>query len=120
MAFVEGTARSLHSYPTASCNETGSRLCCGESPFEVELDGKWMRIETWVLDGPTTVQVGGENARTGEKIDLSKATSLRFLWEGYPQCTLFSGLGGPDSHHAISATPFRAGLGGQHQMTVVV
>ena len=32
--------------------------------------------------------------------------AVRYDWEGYPQCALYNGVGGPDNHTGIAATPF--------------
>jgi hypothetical protein len=32
---------------------------------------------------------------------------VRFAWEGYPQCALYNGAGGPDNHTAVAARPFQ-------------
>ncbi len=35
-----------------------------------------------------------------------KVVGLRFDFEGYPQCALYNGVGGPDNHTGIAAPPF--------------
>ena len=37
---------------------------------------------------------------------------LRFMYEGEPECVLYNGVGGPDNHTAIAASPFFVSLGG--------
>jgi sialate O-acetylesterase len=44
VSFAAGTAGGLHHAGTADCDLVGSKLCCGESPFEVQLgNGTWQR-----------------------------------------------------------------------------
>jgi sialate O-acetylesterase len=86
-----GTADGLHLKGTAGCAD-----CCFVSPFEV-LDslGKWTRAEATILHGP--------------KIMLESTDpilGIHLNWEGYPQCAVYSGSGGPDDHAGLPAAPF--------------
>lgn len=35
VSYTPGSALGLHTAPTADCDKIGSKLCCGESPFQV-------------------------------------------------------------------------------------
>ena len=35
VSYTPGSAVGLHTAPTADCDKIGSKLCCGESPFQV-------------------------------------------------------------------------------------
>eukprot|EP00965_Chrysotila_dentata_P231288 6198259-Pleurochrysis_carterae.AAC.2 len=37
----------------------------------------------------------------------SPVVGVRYAWEGYPQCILYNGLGGPDDHAGLPSAPFR-------------
>merc|ERR1712137_166130 len=95
--FEDGTAANLHSHGTAACDTVGSKLCCGESPFEVNLNGNWVRVDKWRVQDTKVVL---------EQVD-TESKNLRYDWEYYPQCALYNGEGGPEDHAAIAATPFR-------------
>jgi sialate O-acetylesterase len=94
--YVHGTAEGLHASGTAACED-----CCRISPFEV-LDannGKWSRADFTIR---------------GTRVELElkdiKAVAVRYNWEGYPQCAVYNGEGGPDDHLGIAATPFRVDI----------
>lgn len=91
LGFAAGTAFGLHLAGTAACRE-----CCAISPFSVmSANGTWARA-------PASVR--------GAEVFLSAAApilGIRLEWEGYPQCALYNGVGGPDSHTALAAPPFQ-------------
>ena len=93
LGFEVGTADGLHLVGTAACT-----VCCGQSPFEVLLsNGMWARANASV------------DAKLRE-VHLTSAASpflgIRLEWEGYPQCSLSNGRGGPDGHKSLAAGPF--------------
>ena len=101
-----GAARgTLHASATAGCDETGTRLCCGESPFEIKTgsDPTWRRAEYRVDERGGVAGEGSIVVRThGEKV-----TGVRYAWERYPQCALYNGEGShPEFEDAIAAAPF--------------
>jgi sialate O-acetylesterase len=91
LGFRSGTADGLHLKGTAECTD-----CCFVSPFEV-LDslGNWTRAEATIFHG--------------QKIMLESTDpilGIRLNWEGYPQCAVYNGSGGPDDHAGLPAAPF--------------
>ena len=94
--FAAGTAASLHLSGAAEC-----AACCGVSPLEaMAADGSWARLDIEVHDE------GGEGSYISVR-SPSEIVGLRLHWEGYPQCALYNGVGGPDSHTALAAAPFQ-------------
>ena len=101
-----GAARgTLHASATAGCDETGTRLCCGESPFEIKTGSNptWRRAEYRVDEWGGVAGEGSIAVRTyGETV-----TGVRYAWERYPQCALYNGEGShPEFEDAIAAAPF--------------
>ena len=96
VTFVPGTAHNLHANGTAACDENE---CCNTSPFEVRSSTKdnWTRADFSVVNRRVLLSVP-------EGIIPSE---VRYDWEGYPQCAIYNGVGGPDDHKGIAATPFR-------------
>jgi len=97
--FRPDTSQTLHPSGTAACSD-----CCSESPLEVQLlpaqTWKWQRTEALEVNGSSIiarVQLGA-----GQRI-----AGLRFDWQGYPQCALYNGFGGPDDRSGIAASPFK-------------
>ena len=77
---------------TAACTR-----CCAESPFEVlRLNGTWARANASVDAELREVRLASSSPVVG----------IRLEWEGYPQCSLSNGLGGPDDHTGLAAAPF--------------
>jgi hypothetical protein len=51
----------------------------------------------------SSVGVGGvASSSTGAAAGIA----VRYAWEAWPQCSLYNGVGGPDNHTGIAATPF--------------
>ena len=100
---------------TGNCSSRGSGLCCGESPFE----GGGLSGGHFILAdaASTAVAVRGDEATVTFMVPLSldyalqEVTDLRFAWRGFPQCTLYNGKPGPDSHAGVAAAPFRLSPG---------
>jgi len=99
VSYTSGTADGLHSSGTGDCNLVGSKLCCGESPFEVmDSKSKWIRTNFTISGSTVSLQMpAGANAATA---------AVRYAWQQWPQCSLYNGKGGPDNHTGIAATPF--------------
>ena len=92
---------------TAFANTTGSRLGCGEPPFELGYaDGTWAVVASAVVDGPgrAVTLVAADAAR-------GAPTEVRYAWANFPQCALYSGAGDYASLDALPAAPFRFALG---------
>jgi len=98
ISFATGSAQGLHSAATADCDQVGSKLCCGESPFEVLLQNK-----TWTRANYT---IHGEEVMIELQTDVALPAAARYAWEAWPQCSLYNGQGGPDNHTGIAATPW--------------
>jgi len=60
---------------------------------------QWARVDFTITDGNTVVADVPTNP--GDAV-----VGLRYDWEGYPQCALYNGVGGPDNHTGIAAAPF--------------
>ena len=95
VTFVPGTAHNLHANGTAACDKNE---CCNTSHFEVRSStkGNWTRADFYVVSRRVLLSVP-------EGIIPSE---VRYDWEGYPQCAIYNGIGGPDDHKGIAATPF--------------
>lgn len=114
--YANGTASSLHSAGTADCELVGSKRCCGESPFEVLLtNGQWQRVNYTLQQEQAVLSLasfgakissGGAIAFGGSNLIVVSPLVVRYAWEAWPQCSLYNGLGGPDNHTGIAATPF--------------
>ena len=97
VGFAAGTADGLHFNGSAACTK-----CCAVSPFET-MDGasKWTRATASI------------NARLGAgTVSLSSdggapIVGIRLMWDAYPECALYNGVGDGDSHTAIAAPPFQ-------------
>jgi hypothetical protein len=102
VSYANGTAHSLHSAGTADCELVGSKLCCGESPFQVlTTTGQWQRVNFSL-----SVEHAVLSLATAPGVVVAKPLAVRYAWEAWPQCSLYNGVGGPDNHTGIAATPF--------------
>jgi hypothetical protein len=102
--------RDLHLAGTGACSE-----CCAECPFLLSSDGtNWVRGDTSdvvvATTGKRVVRVavaawkfGLMSSSTGAVVQIRQ---IRYAWEGYPQCALYNGQGGPDDHTGVAAAPF--------------
>lgn len=102
ITYKGGTAGTLHTAPTPDCDVLGSKLCCGESPFQVQMPKSkgWSRANFTIgASGTVTLQMP-KGFTAGPMI------GVRYAWEQWPQCSLYNGKGGPDNHTGIAATPF--------------
>lgn len=91
--FEAATASGLHAAGTPGCD-----ACCKHSPFEALVAGEaWKRVP-FKLDAPngTAIVRGARGAQ-----------ALRYAYEAYPQCVIYNGVGGADSHAAFASSPFR-------------
>jgi len=92
--FRADTAINLHMTGTAACSQ-----CCNQSSLELQTaDGKWNRA-------PMTIHTDTHSI-TSFLNTTQKLIGVRFDWEGYPQCALYNGIGGPDNHTGLAAPPF--------------
>lgn len=94
VTFEPGTEAHLHANGTAACDE-----CCNISPFEL----RGSTTENWTRADFTVV---GNRRILLSVPEGMIPTEVRYDWEGYPQCAVYNGLGGPDDHKGIAATPF--------------
>jgi len=87
----------FHQSGTAAC-----KACCTESPFTImAADKKVMRSSGFTCNwAEASCMVQFPDYQYGAKFDIM------YDWEGYPQCALYNGKGGPDDHMGIAATPF--------------
>ena len=92
LGFVPGTATNLNLNGTGACTS-----CCDDSAFSVMfVDGSWAKAPASIVSGNEVLLNAGK-----------PILGIRLDWEGYPQCALYNGVGGPDSHTAIAASPFQ-------------
>ena len=98
VTYVPGTAEHLHANGTAACD-----YCCHVSPFEIlsSKTGNWTRVD-FSISGNHRAVLAIPNGVT--------PTEVRYDWEGYPQCALYNGWGGPDDHTGIAASPFHVDI----------
>eukprot|EP00050_Salpingoeca_kvevrii_P022110 m.121236 g.121236 ORF g.121236 m.121236 type:complete len:810 (+) comp9600_c0_seq5:87-2516(+) len=84
---------NLHSHGTAAC-----KACCSESPFELGNGAYFVRANFTIVEG------GVELSANMQGIE---PLMVRYDFEGYPQCAIYNGEGGPDDHAGLPAYPFR-------------
>lgn len=84
-------ASNMHAHGTAACV-----ACCEESPFRLS-NGLSTARANFTISGATVTLVA----------EVQHATQVLYDFEGYPQCALYNGEGGPDNHTGLPATPFR-------------
>lgn len=99
------SAVNLHAFGTADCELNGDGLCCDESPFEIVYGPNRSRANY------TLLSIGDRGvvhltAQMGRPVTQASDVYVDFEFEGYPQCALYNGVGGPDDHSGIAATPF--------------
>lgn len=96
-------ADRLHLAATAAHTTTGSKLGCAESPFELGFaDGEWIRVNFTIALANIVISL---------PVRSEQATEIRYAWEGFPQCVLYSGSSGDfSSLSALPAAPFRLAI----------
>lgn len=119
--YKAGTAGTLHAAPTPDCDKVGSKLCCGESPFEVTTTTTATAMATataagdqetdtetvmWVRVKYTIGKSGAVTLQLPDGVSAGPTMGVRYQWQQWPQCSLYNGKGGPDDHTGIAATPF--------------
>jgi sialate O-acetylesterase len=93
MSFESGSADGLHTAGSPECV-----ACCSAMPFHIlDTSGKWIRVDQGQIRGM-------ELYLSSNKV--MNVYGIRYAWEGYPQCLLYNGKGGPDDHKGIAASPF--------------
>ena len=97
---INDTARTLKRLKTTMLNQEDSAQL-SEAVFG--------RLLVDSVEGGIDVAIGFWVAQLIE--NLQEVTDLRFAWRGFPQCTLYNGKPGPDSHAGVAAAPFRLSLG---------
>lgn len=89
----------LHLSGTAGCSE-----CCYQPPFTMldAITGNWTRPR-----GHPEFRNGSNGTSVIVSFPKSvAAVGVRLEWEGFPQCALYNGVGGPDDHSGLPAAPF--------------
>jgi sialate O-acetylesterase len=97
VSYAAGTAEGLHAAPTADCDKIGSKLCCGESPFQVKTANGTVRAKYTVQGATVLLTVDGV---------IDQPPSVTYAWEQWPQCSMYNGKGGCDDHTGVAGTPF--------------
>jgi sialate O-acetylesterase len=96
LGFESGTADNLHLVGSPECD-----TCCSEMPFHIlDPSGEWIRVDQGQIRG-RELYLSSSNGSMNIII-----YGIRYAWEGYPQCLLYNGKGGPDDHEGIAASPF--------------
>lgn len=102
-------AMGLHTHGTAGCEEAfwvdPDRRCCRQSPFEIgTVDGEWHQSEPNLL-------ILGDKVTFDTKLPAGAVpVDVRYAFDGFPQCVVFNGAGGPDDAGGLPAAPFRRSL----------
>lgn len=95
--FLPRTAKGMHLHGSADCTS-----CCSEPPFEVmDATGNWTRVERSRVQRPNKVLLDTK---------VNEVFGIRYAWKPFPQCILYNGIGGPDEHMGLPATPFESCL----------
>jgi hypothetical protein len=105
---IRASQHQLHLQGTAACSE-----CCYEWPFTVldGVTGNWTRSSVVAIrvvpyhGRPDTIL---ELTLSPDVVGISAVVGLRYAWEGYPQCVLYDGRGGPDDQlgRGLPVPPF--------------
>ena len=104
--FDPAVSNSLHFSGTAACV-----ACCAISPLEVSVGGTittgvWVRTTLPIINQAAYAISATFNVTSQLMQGGVGGVAVRYDWEGYPQCALYNGVGGPDNHTGIAATPF--------------
>ena len=83
---------------------------CAVSPFELGYpSGNWTRAAPTVKGNTVELTIVA-GAQADSELDAAGPTEVRYAWEGFPQCALYSGVGGFNGT-ALPAAPFRVAIG---------
>ena len=104
LTFSAATAGGLHLAGTGGCTN-----CCKQPPsqpyyfpFETMApNGSWIGASVSAVRGHTLILAAA-----------APISAVRHNWGGYPDCSVYSGVGGPDNRSALAAAPFRRCLYG--------
>ena len=93
-------------------NPLAERTCFPQvSPFELGWpSGNWTRAAP-TITGVTVELAIAAGSQSGSGLDAGGPTEVRYAWEGFPQCALYSGVGGYANASALPAAPFRVAIG---------
>jgi hypothetical protein len=95
-------------------NVSHPTIGCAQSPFEIGWsNGNWTRASPTITGHTVELAIApppGQQDGAAES-GVLLPTEVRYAWEGYPQCALYSGSGGFANATAIPAAPFRRALG---------
>uniref|UniRef100_A0A7S0KGB9 Sialate O-acetylesterase domain-containing protein n=1 Tax=Micromonas pusilla TaxID=38833 RepID=A0A7S0KGB9_MICPS len=97
---------TTHASDAAACSLTGSKKCCGESPFAVvDADtGEIKRVPFWVDNAGDN---GAGKVVLSIDSNVKKVKEVRYAWERFPQCLLYNGVGGYEAYtDAMPAAPW--------------
>ena len=86
---------------------------CAESPFELgAADGSWTRANFTIQGAKITLALPASTSSASSNTLATTYTEVRYCWEGFPQCAIYSGLVGDySSESALPAAPFRVAVG---------
>ena len=90
---------------------------CAQSPFWFGFsDGSWVRADanrTAIDAAAATVTLGAAPLLDGSNLGARQLTEVRYAWEGFVQCALYSGTAGGWNDTAVGvlpAAPFRSAV----------
>jgi len=90
---------------TAACDSVGSKLCCDESPFQITSGATTVRAN-YTLSSQADSGSAFLEADLNVTVDNISEVYVSLEFEGFPQCALYNGEGGPDDRAGIAASPF--------------
>ena len=109
--FDPATAKGLHWHGTAECT-----VCCTPNANYREFSALELRVVndsditgfSWQRTAMPTIAGNTVSAVLSPEPAgaLVSTELLRMMYDGFPQCGLYEGVGGPDNDTAISASPF--------------
>jgi len=110
---IFSSAANLHVHGTASCGQRCQQQakpqwqqpCCEESPFQVTYDTSTLRAN-YTLSSSGDVGIAELTADMGSIVSDVSAVYVSLQFEGFPQCALYNGWGGPADGTAVAASPF--------------
>lgn len=118
--FNKSTGDNLHFAGAAEC-----KICCttkNGSAVQLRIENAsapggytWARSEVPTVTGSTVTAIFVPESATA----VVATDTLRFMYEGEPECVLYNGVGGPDNGTAIAASPFYVSLAATGQPALV-
>jgi hypothetical protein len=97
------TTHGMHLHDTGGCS-----ACCrnaASSPFQtMDSNGVWSPALVMHL-GYDTVTIAVSSSSSLQQEQQGPIFGIRLHWSNYPECALYNGMGGPDDHQGLPASP---------------